>query len=301
MANADASKKLFGPCEKAKNGRVGSTCASSSARLGKNLFFDTIPLQVFDNFLRFLSGLPLATNWTKRIPLTYILELYRVHGDLGKFRSSRFRTLCISKTVHCDYEHREYEWKVPNTSMLWTDSMDIAHQFVSGGGGEYLDTIIVGEEMYNEERNGGDMVYDFLRACPNVRSLSVVENDGRWIFAFATQLEKLEVVIKSPKFSIPKIFPYLLELNLYFKGTYPDESPYSADETAVSYLERPGVDWEFSGTKLLKLILRGIFLSGVDLEIMREHCRNLKHIEMRSVQSFLCLMMISLISFTFPR
>lgn len=63
-----------------------------------------------------------------------------------------------------------------------------------------LSTIIIGHEVYKKYTNGADMVGDLLAACPNVRSLSVVEDHGLWASAFATQLEKLEVISSSTRF-----------------------------------------------------------------------------------------------------
>lgn len=69
------------------------------------------------------------------------------------------------------------------------------------------------------------MVEDFLDACPNVRSLSVVENNGVWSNAFAEHLEKLEAVSNSMKGTIPNFCPSLLALNFYYKRNTENEFP----------------------------------------------------------------------------
>lgn len=71
-------------------------------------------------------------------------------------------------------------------------------------GGDFLHTIIIGDEIYEEVKNGRVMVLKFLRACVNVRSLSVVGKDGRWASAFATQLRKLEISSPKPTGAIPR-------------------------------------------------------------------------------------------------
>lgn len=84
-------------------------------------------------------------------------------------------------------EHKSYKWKVCNGSMLWTGSIFAAHNFVLRAGGESLQTIIIGNEMYEELRNG--MVDDFLETFPNVRQLTVIDKLGVWASTFAMQLK----------------------------------------------------------------------------------------------------------------
>lgn len=74
--------------------------------------------------------------------------------------------------------------------------------------------------MFDKVRNGTYMVGDFLRACPNVRSLSIVESNGFWVSAFARQPDKFEVVNVGEYGTIAKYCPSLLELNFYFIGVF---------------------------------------------------------------------------------
>lgn len=69
--------------------------------------------------------------------------------------------------------------------------------------------------MYCQLINGSDMVGDFLDSCPNVRSLSIVDNLGEWTSAFGNQLQKLEVATNKPTGAIPKSCLSSLEFNLY--------------------------------------------------------------------------------------
>lgn len=79
--------------------------------------------------------------------------------------------------------------------MLWTDSVDIVDEFVVRAGGEFLHTIIVGDEIYDEVRKGRDIVRNFLTACPLVHSVSVFEKSKQRPPVFRMQLEKLEVAV----------------------------------------------------------------------------------------------------------
>lgn len=94
----------------------------------------------------------------------------------------------------------------------------MARDFVVSGGGESLHTIIMGHEMYDELKNGTRIADDFLHSCSNVRSLSVVEKFGFWTSAFASQVEKLEVVDENSKLAIPKYCPSLINLNFHYTG-----------------------------------------------------------------------------------
>lgn len=60
--------------------------------------------------------------------------------------------------------------------MLWTGDLDVARRFVLARGGKYLHTIIVGFRMYYED--GTEISDDFHSNCPNVKSLSVVDEEG---------------------------------------------------------------------------------------------------------------------------
>lgn len=77
--------------------------------------------------------------------------------------------------------------------MAWTDDMSVAHEFVLGGGGDSIEMLIVGDTMFNKERDGAKMVDDFFKYCPNVSSLSVCEYDRIWTRKFEGQLVVLEI------------------------------------------------------------------------------------------------------------
>lgn len=61
-------------------------------------------------------------------------------------------------------------WQIRNENMLWTDSIDVARDFVLVARGDSSHTIIIGVGMYEEVRDARDMTKDFLGACPHVRS-----------------------------------------------------------------------------------------------------------------------------------
>lgn len=123
------------PMKKPRTDRDGSASGSSNADIEMPPFFHIIPHELLENILRLISQLPLAENWNNHITLRNLVKLYRVNGVLGMFLNRRFRTLCISKEVDCAYEHRNYNWKIPNDNMLWTNSIDVSHDFVLRGGG----------------------------------------------------------------------------------------------------------------------------------------------------------------------
>lgn len=132
-----------------------------------------------------------------------IQDFYGVDGGFGVFLHGRFQTLCISKTLDCDDEHGYYNWKKRTECMLWTDDINVAHQCILSAAGESLHTIIVGDQTYDEGQHGRRMVDDFLRKCPDVRSLSVVEDLGTWVSKFGRQLVRLEVASGNPIVAIP--------------------------------------------------------------------------------------------------
>lgn len=156
--------------------------------------------------------------------------------------------------------------------MLWTHRIDITHDFVLSGGGESLHTIIIGDEIYDEVsiESRKDMVDEFLKACPNVRSLSVVDQSGEWSSAFETQLEKLEVV-SSP---MPKCGPSLLELNICYQSQFKDGfSPFDVSD----------IDWDNVGNKVECLVLSQTLTSDDGLKRMPKKWKNLKHIDLCTV------------------
>lgn len=255
--------------EKCISGQEENSGAMSSAQLEWTLFFDIMPQETLDNVLRFFSDLPHAVHWSKHIPLSYITPLYRVRGGLGVFINTRFRTLCISCTMDCPHERIFYKWKVPNESILCTYYAEDALDFVLGGGGQSLHTLIIANSKYDV------IIEEFHRACPNVRSLSVVENIGKWSSMFAPQLEKLEVARWRPFGFIPKHCSSLLELIFHYKGTF-----------GLPYLDISAFDWGNMSGKLESLVLTMIIISEDGLKNIQKQCKNLKYIDIRSSSEF---------------
>jgi len=190
---------------------------------------------------------------------------------MGTLLQSRFHTLCISSTIDCRDECLFYNWNVPDKNLLWTDSIDIAHDFVLKAGGESFRTLIIGKEMYNRERDGTNLIGNFLRSCPNVSSLSVVEPYGAWACAFAQQLEKLEVVSVTSGVTFPKYCPLLRELNYNFEYI---------NWEIITPEDIKGVDWQHTGKNLERLTLCGVTVSQNELDEMRKHCTKLKYLVM---------------------
>lgn len=125
--------------------------------------------------------------------------------------------------------------------------------------------------MYDELMSGILMADVFLRACPNVRSLSVSEKLGVWASAFAMQLDKLEVASYNPCGAVPKYCPALLELNL------------SDCDNGFPCGDIGNINWKFICYKLERLIISGIVLADNGLDKMREHCHDPIHIEIDPV------------------
>jgi len=188
---------------------------------------------------------------------------------MGTFLQSHFHTMCISRTIDCSDECQLYKWNIPEGNILWTGNIYTAYDFVLRAGGESLRTIIIGDGMYNGEGIGIEMVGDFLRACPNVRSLSVSEPYGAWACAFARQLEKLEVVGNTPGASFPKYCPSLRELSCNCRYIY---------EGSDTPQNVKGVDWKRIGRHLERLTLCGVSVSQHELGKMRHHCSKLKYL-----------------------
>lgn len=244
--------------KKARIGREGRRLPSSSSLPMRALYFDTIPQEeILDNILRHLSPLPQAVKWDKYMQLKFLLGILRANGTLGAFVAGRFNELCISKTLDCAGEQNLYKWK--------------AHDFVTNGGGASLETIMIGDDMYYEAINGRCMVGDFLRSCPNVRSLSVAEISGLWSSAFAMQLEKLEVSSSNTAIVFIKSGSALRELNL---------------DCGYSFCEEGDIEWGGIGKKLERLMISGVSCSEDGLKTMREHCKNLKHVDLRIANAF---------------
>jgi len=155
-------------------------------------FLDSFPKQVLDNVLRFFSKMPNANSWETHIDLLHLVQLLAVRGELGIYIKSRFNTLCVSNTKHLCDESASLGWKEKNGPHLWTNSIDVAHKYILAGGGEYLKTLVVSIEIHELKKEGEHLIDDFRTHCPNVKSLSIAENDSAWVNAFGKQLETIE-------------------------------------------------------------------------------------------------------------
>lgn len=92
MAEQQERKLVLRPGQLPAITREGSNSGPYSAHVEWTLLFDTLPEEILNGVLRFLSLLPRTVNWDKHMPLSNVVEIYRVHGGLGTYLNSRFRT-----------------------------------------------------------------------------------------------------------------------------------------------------------------------------------------------------------------
>lgn len=126
---------------------------------------------------------------------------------------SRFSTLVICKSKNCYEENKMWGWKLRTGPHVWTDNIDDAISFVAAGGGESLRTLVVGSEIQNME-HGHDFGYYFLKNCPKITSLSIVERGSSSWDKFGSQLQNLELR-NGIRLDFPLCSTALLELTLY--------------------------------------------------------------------------------------
>lgn len=145
-------------------------------------------------------------------------------GRLSCFLKLRFNTLYVSDSKDCSYENTNSGWKLRDEPHLWKNIIDVAREFLLADGGKSLQALVVGTGIYNWERDGVNLIDDFLNSCPNGTSLSISEIDSTyymtpetsqssWVRKFGSQLEKLELHIYVPN-SFPMHFTALRELVL---------------------------------------------------------------------------------------
>jgi len=78
------------------------------------------------------------------LDLSNLVELFGVRGGLGSFMKSRFKTLCVGTTKDGEAESDRYGWDKRDGYHLWTNSMADAHKYILAGGGESLETLVLG-------------------------------------------------------------------------------------------------------------------------------------------------------------
>lgn len=187
--------------------------------------------------------------------------------------------------MDCLREQKSYKWRVPSENVLWTENIDVAHDFVLRSGGESLHTIIIGDNRYGEVENAREMVPDFLNACPNVRSLSVVDQSGVWASAFAAKLEKLEVVSENPNGAVPKYCPSVIELDYSYEEDPTISSVLGRYLHIENKIDLKDIEWSIFGSTLQSLRLTGeeVEVTESVLDRIRRHCHNLKHIDISKI------------------
>jgi len=233
------------------------------------LFFDRMPEEILNNVLRFFSRVPHSKKWEIYLGLPDILALFAVDGTLKSYMGTRFNTLCVSKTHGCFKENYYVEWKLRVGTHLWTNSTTHALAFVTAGGGKSLHTLIIGEGMYLKERLGNNLAHEFLRHCPNVVNLSIMEHgELSFVDKFGPNLKTLELMTNIPvQWSVgPSV---LRELTLH---------TLSKQFSTTDF-------WRTIGGGLQKLIMLGNFPTDEDTieEIgkIEQYCRNLDSIAIR--------------------
>jgi len=178
---------------------------------------------------------------------------------------SRFSALCVSKTGDCTSEKREFHWELPTEGMLSTDDINVARAYILAGGGNALQTLVFGRDIFPKESDVVDIVDIFAKHCPNITSLSIEdwieERASRWVSRFGTQLTKLELVTETTR-GIAQYCSALRELNLC--------------TTKIGDIDF----WEKVGDNLEKLTFFCAETDSVDhLENIEIQCRNLRHID----------------------
>lgn len=71
------------------------------------------------------------------------------------------KTLCISSSFDCADKKKAYKWNKREYPMLYANDLNVARRFVKAGGGQHLHPLIVGDGMYDENRDGSEIVDDF--------------------------------------------------------------------------------------------------------------------------------------------
>jgi len=188
------------------------------------------------------------------------VELFAVRGELGSFMKSRFKTLCVSKSKDGKRESKDYGWNERDGHHLWTNSIAVAHKYILSGGGESLQTLVLGNTAFKMKRDEGRLINAFVEHCPNVRSLSVFEKGSSWVNAFGKQLEILELgTVFSINFPVYSTKLREFTLNVYSEGTTSTEL------------------WRQIGSSLEKLNVHNALLSENEMRDVKQHCRNLKN------------------------
>lgn len=229
-------------------------------------YIDMLPTEVVDNVFRFFSRLPVAEQWENHIPLKDVVELYRFGGAFIRLFVNRFRTLCISRTIDCWDENKIFKWKLRRERMLWTNNINVAHDFVLAGGGESLRTLIVGRDMYYEYRDGTALVDSFHARCPNLASLSIQEKGCVWTSRFGEQVKTIEIWTSSSR-SISHYCTNLRELTVMF-----------------SQKLLPGTKlWENIGPSLETLTIAYNEMLSREIGKIELHCRNIRRISIGDV------------------
>lgn len=235
-------------------------------------FLQSIPAELLENVLRFFSSKPAEKHWEAHVPLRDVAALYSVKCYSGVLQC-RFHTLCISRTIYCADEHRDYGWKLrKGPGILWTNNIRDAYDFLVAGGGKYIKTLVVGDHMYNWKPHA-DFTTDFFNHCPNITALSVARISYAWLQKFGAQIQELEVV-RCKGVSISKYCTALRELNLHFdkKNAFPSGN----------------FDPWFTMTSSIGDTLKSLTLSGrhrfsdVEIDAIRYHCWNLERIHISS-------------------
>jgi len=196
-----------------------------SEKAEASFFLDSIPKEILENVLRYFSSIPNATKWERFIDVRNLVKALGFGGEFRTLLKSRFRTIYVSRTNHFEFHEALSGWQERTEPYLWTDDISVAHAFVVAGGGEYLRTLVIDRDMYKRERDGDNLVDDFVTYCPNMTSLSIEEEwDAVWTKKFGSQLEILEVhadMVLADKFvlRLEKLRPEdNFPLNLYQRG-----------------------------------------------------------------------------------
>lgn len=135
------------------------------------MYFDLIPNNANENITPYLSARPDAEYWAIYINEKHVITRHFVDGELGRFISTLFESICVSPRENFDLENKKDNWQ-------FIQSVDVAIM-VFYRGAENFKTIHL-DESFASDFGRSHRTSHLYPELTKIESVYLPPNEGVW-------------------------------------------------------------------------------------------------------------------------
>jgi len=219
-----------------------------------------------------LSTSPRSEDWHSYLLVKEIVHLYDVKGELGAYMRTLSTKLCLTESNWLyRYEGGDKRWSNRSQNRLVVGGLWLIDKLLKRTGKEFSSLFV--DDKFSAWILSLNRLMIVKESLPNVKSLSIVSADQRWIEAFGRTL-------------------YSLEIGRLCNTTFADIQEHCSNlrSLTLSSIDVSQNDdnklWEAIGATLETLVVRTLHSDERELLKIQGHCRKLRSIHILNPHKF---------------